>query len=84
MVSALAERVQHSGLTLPDLIQMALSVLRTISARKAIFLVAGKEGELVMLRALNCSQGQRYLELAEQRSANETFVYGWVKERVVI
>jgi hypothetical protein len=34
-----------------------------------------------MLRALNCSQGQRYLELAEQRSANETFVYGWVKER---
>jgi hypothetical protein len=37
-----------------------------------------------MLRALNCSQGQRYLELAEQRSANETFVYGWVRERVVI
>lgn len=37
-----------------------------------------------MLRAINCSQGQRYLELAEQRSASETFVYGWVKDRVVV
>ncbi|EAX1744173.1 TPA: putative peptidoglycan-binding domain-containing protein, partial [Salmonella enterica subsp. diarizonae serovar 50:k:z35] len=25
---------------------------------------------------------QRYLELAEQRQANESFIYGWMKERV--
>ncbi|MDF8384718.1 putative peptidoglycan-binding domain-containing protein, partial [Escherichia coli] len=25
----------------------------------------------------------RYLELAEKREANESFVYGWIKERVV-
>ncbi|MDQ4651164.1 putative peptidoglycan-binding domain-containing protein, partial [Klebsiella pneumoniae] len=42
----------------------------------------GKEGEQVLLRALNCSQGARYLELAEGREANEDFLYGWVKERV--
>ncbi|WP_319800296.1 putative peptidoglycan-binding domain-containing protein, partial [Enterobacter hormaechei] len=42
----------------------------------------GGEGEIVLLRALNCSQGQRYLELAEQRPANESFVYGWMRERV--
>ena len=41
----------------------------------------GDEGEIVLLRALNCSQGQRYLELAEQRPANESFVYGWMRER---
>ncbi|HHN4460772.1 TPA: putative peptidoglycan-binding domain-containing protein, partial [Klebsiella michiganensis] len=29
-----------------------------------------------------CSQGARYLELAEARPANEAFLYGWVKERV--
>ena len=29
-----------------------------------------------------CSQGARYLELAEARAANEDFLYGWVKERV--
>jgi hypothetical protein len=43
----------------------------------------GKEGEQVLLRALNCSQGARYLELAEGREANEDFLYGWVKERVL-
>ncbi|WP_288143161.1 putative peptidoglycan-binding domain-containing protein, partial [Escherichia coli] len=26
--------------------------------------------------------GERYLELAEKREANESFVYGWMKERV--
>ncbi|EEY3529909.1 hypothetical protein EJO63_25435, partial [Escherichia coli] len=25
---------------------------------------------------------ERYLALAEKREANESFVYGWVKERV--
>ncbi|HAF5691027.1 TPA: hypothetical protein G8M91_001219, partial [Salmonella enterica] len=40
------------------------------------------EGEMILIRALNCSQGQRYLELAEKRQANESFIYGWIKERV--
>ncbi len=35
-----------------------------------------------MLKALNCTQGERYLELAEKREANESFVYGWLEERV--
>ncbi|EJO47563.1 hypothetical protein B498_1427 [Enterobacter sp. SST3] len=72
------------GTLYPDLIADGFIGPRTISALKSYLSRRGKEGELVMLRALNCSQGQRYLELAEQRSANETFVYGWVKERVVI
>jgi hypothetical protein len=32
--------------------------------------------------ALNCSQGARYLELAEGRAKPTNFLYGWVKERV--
>ncbi|CAM4401723.1 hypothetical protein BZK40_12025 [Citrobacter portucalensis] len=72
------------GSLYPELIADGFIGPRTISALKSYLSRRGKEGELVMLRALNCSQGQRYLELAEQRSANETFVYGWVKERVVI
>lgn len=55
---------------------------RTISALKSYLAARSKEGEQVLLTALNCSQGQRYLELAEQRPANESFVYGWVRERV--
>ncbi|ELR7144650.1 hypothetical protein QRK96_004328, partial [Escherichia coli] len=43
----------------------------------------GRDGELVMLTALNCTQGGRYLELAEKREANELFIYGWMKGRVL-
>jgi lysozyme family protein len=42
------------------------------------------EGEVVMLRALNALQGARYIEITENREPNETFVYGWFKNRVVI
>lgn len=41
-----------------------------------------RRGEAVLLRALNCLQGARYIELAEMRPANEAFVYGWLRERV--
>lgn len=42
----------------------------------------GSEGETVMLKALNCLQGARYIELTVIRPANESFVYGWIKNRV--
>lgn len=55
---------------------------RTLTALKLFLANRGYEGETVLLVALNCSQGHRYLELTEQRAANETFVYGWVLNRV--
>ncbi|HBT4645544.1 TPA: glycoside hydrolase family 108 protein [Klebsiella aerogenes] len=66
----------------PDLVADGQIGPRSISALKSYLAARGKDSEEVMLRALNCSQGQRYLELAEGRPANESFVYGWVKERV--
>ena len=42
----------------------------------------GKEGERVLLAALNCQQGARYLGLTTSRPANEAFLYGWLKNRV--
>lgn len=68
----------------PDLLVDGQIGPRTISALKSFLVRRGVEGEIVLLRALNCSQGQRYLELAEQRPANESFVYGWVKDRVAL
>lgn len=55
---------------------------RTLNALRAYMKNRGRDGELVLLTALNCTQGDRYLELAEKREANESFVYGWMKERV--
>ena len=57
---------------------------KTIAALSAYFNHRGAEGEEVMLKALNCLQGARYIELSEAREANESFTYGWLRERIAI
>lgn len=42
----------------------------------------GKEGETVLLRAMNILQGARYLELCGKYPKNERFAYGWILNRV--
>jgi lysozyme family protein len=39
-------------------------------------------GEAVLLKALNALQGERYIDLAEKRTANENFLFGWLRTRV--
>jgi lysozyme family protein len=43
--------------------------------------VRGPGGETV-LKALDALQGERYLTLAERRPADETFLYGWLANRI--
>ena len=38
--------------------------------------------ELTLIKALNCLQGAFYIELAERREKDESFVYGWLRARV--
>ena len=38
----------------------------------------------VMLKALNCLQGARYIEIVEGRPKSEDFVFGWTRTRVEI
>lgn len=66
----------------PDLIADGQIGPRTINGLKQYLSARGKDAEKVMVRALNCSQGNRYLELSEGREANETFTYGWLLNRV--
>lgn len=55
----------------------------TLLALDAFMAQRGKqEGELTLLKALNCLQGARYISLAEKRPKDEDFVYGWIKNRV--
>jgi lysozyme family protein len=50
----------------------------TIAALKAFLTKRGAEGERRLLALLNAEQGVRYLELAEARAQNRTFLYGWL------
>lgn len=55
-----------------------LGALRTYLAKR------GHEGERVLLTAVNCLQGAGYIEIAEKRPSQESFVFGWLRERVVL
>lgn len=54
----------------------------TATALKAFLTRRGVGGEQVLLKALNCLQGARYIELAEGRPANEAFEFGWLANRI--
>ena len=71
------------GKLYPDIPEAGGIGPKTLGALRAFLVSRGKQdGEAVMLRGLNCSQGQRYLELARGRMANESFVFGWLRTRV--
>lgn len=42
----------------------------------------GPAGEAVLIKAVEALQGERYLDLAERRPANEAFLYGWLANRI--
>ena len=54
----------------------------TLDALRRLIAVRGKPGEAALLKALNALQGARYIELAEGRQANESFLFGWLQSRV--
>jgi len=54
----------------------------TLAALDAFFAARGAKGEIILLRALEALQGERYLRLAERRPANEAFLYGWLANRI--
>ena len=57
---------------------------KTLDALKAYIYRRGAKGERILLRALNSLQGARYIELTERREKDETFLSGWLFNRVQI
>ena len=55
---------------------------KTLAALSAFMALRGKAGEKVLLKAVEALQGERYLALAESRPANESFLYGWLANRI--
>lgn len=56
----------------------------TRDALRAFISWRGAEGELVLLRAMNCLQGEYYIDLAEKRPKDEKYVYGWLLQRTAL
>ena len=54
----------------------------TIAALTTFLRKRAPHGEAVLKKALEALQGERYLDLAERRPANEAFLYGWLANRL--
>jgi len=66
----------------PDLKEDGKAGAMTRAALASYLAKRGPEGLTVLLKALNCLQGARYIDLGRQRQANEAFTYGWIRARV--
>jgi lysozyme family protein len=53
-----------------------------VTALKGFWNKRGSSGEIVLLKAIEALQGERYVRLAESRPANEAFLYGWLASRI--
>ena len=75
--------LNRNGSDYPDLVPDGRIGERTLAALDTFLKVRGQTGgEIVLLRALEALQGERYLRLAERRPGNEAFLYGWLANRI--
>ena len=75
--------LNRSGQDYPDLVPDGRIGETTLAALDGFLKVRGtSSAESVLMRALEALQGERYLRLAERRPANETFLYGWLANRI--
>lgn len=74
----------RQGRDYPDIVvdgDIGPATLRTL---ETFLRIRGERGEQVMVKALNCSQGDRYREITVARMKNEDFIFGWMDNRVTI
>ena len=66
----------------PDIILGVRIDDSTVAALTTFLRKRAPHGEAVLMKALEALQGERYLDLAERRPANEAFLYGWLANRL--
>lgn len=74
--------LNRGAIDYPDMIADGQIGPVTLFALRAFLAKRGAAGERVLVKALDALQGERYIQLAEARPANEAFVYGWISERL--
>ncbi len=70
--------LNNQGKDYADLLVDGAAGQKTRDALTAFLKKRGAEGERRLLALLNALQGERYLSLCEGRSANESFLFGWL------
>lgn len=84
MLQTALNALNRNGKDYPDIAEDGDCGPGTIAALRAFLQLRRSEGEAVLLRALNCLQGARYIDIARRRPKDEAFVFGWLRARVAI
>jgi len=66
----------------PDVQADGLIGAATLAALTGFLAHRGPTGDAVLAKSVEALRGARYVALAEARPANETFVYGWISNRI--
>jgi len=74
--------LNRGALDYPDIVPGPRIDDATASALASFLARRKPHGEEVLMKALEALQGERYLDLAERRPANEAFLYGWLANRL--
>lgn len=82
MLQRALNALNRQGKDYPDIAADGAIGPGTLAALDGYKRTRGAAGEAVLVKALDCLQGERYLDIAEKRPANEAFVYGWLANRV--
>lgn len=74
--------LNRNGADYPDIAVDRAIGSATVAALQRFLACRGRLGEVVLLKAIEALQGERYIRLAEDRPANEAFLYGWLANRL--
>lgn len=72
----------HQGADYPDIATDGQIGPGTVAALVAYLAKRGAQGEQVLLKAIRCLRGAHYIAITEARQADESFVYGWLDNRI--
>jgi len=75
--------LNREGRDFPDMAIDGLLGPGTLAALRKYLAMRGSEGADVLLKALNCQQGAKYLALAAADPRQEQFMFGWLRTRIL-
>ena len=58
--------------------------LSTIASMQAFVKLRKVAGTVTMTKAFVCLRGARYIDIAERKPNNESFIYGWITNRITL
>lgn len=74
--------LNRNAMAYPDIVADGVIGRMTLYALDQYLAEREEAGIVVLLRALNAQQAVRYIEIAEARPTQESFIFGWLRERV--